>query len=84
MIQAGTLSRPQLRRLLRNTRRNLSPLQQRLAARNLYRQLAQHPEFLRARRISLYLANDGEIDPTPLLAEALRRGKQVYLPVLKP
>ena len=83
MIEAGTLSRPQLRRLLRNTRRNLSPLQQRLAARNLYRQLAQHPEFRRARRISLYLANDGEIDPALLLAEALRRGKQVYLPVLK-
>jgi len=82
MISAGTLSRPALRRQLRQARRNLSPTEQRLAARALYRQLAQHPLFRRARSIALYLPNDGEIDPGLLLQEAWRRGKSVYIPRL--
>ena len=75
-------SRQQLRRQLRAARRALTPAQQRQAAQGLYRQLAQHPLFRRARHIALYLPNDGEIDPRPLLLEAQRRGKQTYLPVL--
>lgn len=82
MFEAGTLSRPALRRQLRQARRQLSPLQQKQAARDLYRQLAQHPLFRRARDIALYLPNDGEIDPRPLLRAAQLRGKAVYLPVL--
>ncbi len=82
MIHAEQLSRPALRRLLRERRRALSPAAQRQAARQLYRQLAQHPLFRRARHIALYLPNDGEIDPALLRREALRRGKQVYLPLL--
>ena len=75
-------SRQQLRRQLRAARRALTPAQQRQAAQGLYRQLAQHPLFRRARHIALYLPNDGEIDPRPLLREAQRRGKRTYLPVL--
>ncbi|MFP9004877.1 5-formyltetrahydrofolate cyclo-ligase, partial [Pseudomonas aeruginosa] len=84
MIESQDLSRPALRRKLRQARRALSPLQQRLAARALYRQLAQHPLFRRARHIALYLPNDGEIDPRPLLRAAQKRGKATYLPVLAP
>lgn len=82
MIHADQHSRPALRRLLRAKRRALSPAAQRQAARDLYRQLAQHPLFRRARHIALYLPNDGEIDPVLLRHEAQRRGKQVYLPLL--
>jgi len=82
MIAAENLSRPALRRLLRHERRSLSPLQQRLAAQRLHRQLAQHPLFRRARHIALYLPNDGEIDPRPLLRAAQKMGKAIYLPVL--
>ena len=82
MIRAAEHSRPQLRRLLRQARNQLGPMQQRAAARALYRNLAQHPLFRRARHIGLYLAEDGEIDPRLLLEEAQRRGKAVYLPVL--
>ncbi|MDZ5603003.1 5-formyltetrahydrofolate cyclo-ligase [Pseudomonas sp. RP23018S] len=82
MTDTAPLTRPQLRRLLRNARRALTPAQQRDAARGLYRQLAQHPLFRRARHIALYLPNDGEIDPQWLLREAQRRGKRTYLPVL--
>lgn len=82
MIESAGLSRPQLRRLLRQKRRALSASAQRQAAEGLYRQLAQQPQFRRARHIALYLPNDGEIDPRPLLREAQRRGKRTYLPVL--
>ncbi len=82
MIRAEGLSRAALRRELRQARRNLSATEQRLAARRLYRQLAQHPLFRRARHIALYLPNDGEIDPRHLLQAAQRRGKATYLPVL--
>ncbi len=84
MIVAEGLSRPALRRKLRQARRQLTPAQQRLAASRLYRQLAQHPVFRRARHIALYLPNDGEIDPGLLLRAAQRRGKATYLPVLTP
>lgn len=76
------LTRSQLRQFLRNKRRSLSPSQQTQAAQQLYRQLAQHPLFCRAQHIALYIASDGEIDPSLLMREAWRRGKQVYLPVL--
>ena len=82
MIAAEGLSRSALRRKLRQSRRQLHPSQQRRAAKDLYRQLAQHPLFRRSRHIALYLPNDGEIDPRPLLLEAQRRGKATYLPVL--
>ena len=68
--------------MLRNARRQLTPAQQQRAARGLYRQLAQHPMFRKARHIALYLPNDCEIDPRPLMREAQRRGKHTYLPVL--
>ncbi|QVE19557.1 5-formyltetrahydrofolate cyclo-ligase [Pseudomonas cichorii] len=82
MTSNPTITRPQLRRQLRKARRALSPGQQRAAARGLYRQLAQHPLFRRARHVSLYLPMDGEIDPRLLLRAAQRRGKATYLPVL--
>ncbi|UUD62755.1 5-formyltetrahydrofolate cyclo-ligase [Pseudomonas seleniipraecipitans] len=83
MIDASDLTRSQLRRTLRQQRRNLPAMAQRRAALALYRQLAQHPLFRRARHVALYLANDGEIDPHLLIAAAHAHGKQVYLPVLK-
>ena len=82
MTEPAPLSRPHLRRMLRNARRALTPREQREAALGLYRQLAQHPLFRRAKHISLYLPTDGEIDPRLLLRAAQRRGKATYLPVL--
>ncbi|AZF13290.1 5-formyltetrahydrofolate cyclo-ligase [Pseudomonas sp. R2-37-08W] len=82
MTESAPLSRPQLRRMLRKARRALTPREQRQAACGLYRQLAQHPLFRRAKHISLYLPTDGEIDPRLLLRAAQRQGKATYLPVL--
>lgn len=84
MSISGTpvIHRTALRHELRSRRCSLTPFEQREASRKLQRRLISHPWFHRARSLALYLANDGEIDPQPVLEEALRRKKQVYLPVL--
>lgn len=74
MTEPALLPRPQLRRLLRQARRALTPAQQRQAAHGLFKQLAQHPLFRRAQHIALYLPNDGEIDPRLLLDIRRMRG----------
>ena len=49
-------------------------------------QIARHlwhlPALARCQRIACYLAVGGEVDCTPIMAEALARRRQVYLPVL--
>ncbi|MFQ3788605.1 5-formyltetrahydrofolate cyclo-ligase [Halomonas sp. A29] len=77
-------SRRQLRQELRRRRRALSPQQRRQADATLCQRLRQLPEVKRARRVALYLPNDGEIDPRPLIPWLTHRGVRVYLPVLKP
>ncbi|WP_245598257.1 5-formyltetrahydrofolate cyclo-ligase [Halomonas halodenitrificans] len=77
-------SRRELRRELRRRRRALTPEQRRLANQRLCRQLRRLPEVQRARRVALYLPNDGEIAPTPLIDWFRQRGARIYLPVLRP
>ncbi|MBZ5487393.1 5-formyltetrahydrofolate cyclo-ligase [Halomonas aquamarina] len=73
-----------LRRQLRRQRSALTQQQQCQAARDLCLNLKHLPEIQRARRISLYLPVNGEIDPTPLLPWLHKRNVAVYLPVLRP
>ncbi|GAA5315827.1 MAG: 5-formyltetrahydrofolate cyclo-ligase [Candidatus Pelagadaptatus aseana] len=76
--------RQKLRQELRQRRRALTGKQQQIAAQSLCRQLRNQLFFLRARHIAIYLPNDGEIDPRPLMQTALTMGKKCYLPVLYP
>ena len=78
------LDKRALRRLLRRNRLALSQHEQRLAAQRLCAQLKTLPEIHRARRLSLYLPVNGEIDPTPLLPWLRKRRVELYLPVLRP
>lgn len=76
--------RKALRRRMRQARRALSPARQRLAAINLRDRIRHQLWFRQARHIALYLPNDGEIDPTPLIRLCWQLNKKVYLPVLHP
>ncbi len=76
--------RRRLRRELRRCRRRLSAQEQRQAAERLCHRLRRLPEVQRARRVALYLPNDGEIDPTRLMPWLNARGVRVHLPVLRP
>ncbi|WP_299182160.1 5-formyltetrahydrofolate cyclo-ligase [uncultured Neptuniibacter sp.] len=76
--------RTHLRQQIRTLRRSLTPEQQQDAASALLRNLRCRQDFRRAKHIAMYLPNDGEIDPVPLIKLCWRLGKQVYLPVLHP
>ena len=67
---------------MRIARRALTAYQQTQAAQGLLRQVQKHRLYLKSRKVALYLPNDGEIDPTPLLHKALANGKNCYLQVL--
>jgi len=77
-------NRAQLRKRLRQQRRALSAKQQRLASEQLARTLLSSPLLFRAKRIAIYLAADGEIDPATFAHKAQQRGKRIYLPSLHP
>lgn len=74
----------QLRRQLRERRHALTPAQQQQASLLLLRQLMKLPQFMRAHHIALYIANDGEIDPTVIAHQLWKMEKHTYLPVLRP
>lgn len=78
------MNRRELRLAMRARRRALSARERRDAAEALRERLLAFPPLRRARRIALYLANDGELDPAPLCAALSALGKRVYLPVLNP
>ena len=75
-------SRNTLRRALRAQRNTLSAAQQLRAAQQLATRLATQPLFRVSRRIAVYLPNDGEIDPVPLMTRIWRMNKTCYLPIL--
>jgi 5-formyltetrahydrofolate cyclo-ligase len=75
-------NRKALRASLRQSRQQLSPEKQHIAARSLL-DLIGHQDFFRvAQRIAFYQVIDGEIDPQLLLDLALSEGKACFLPVL--
>lgn len=74
--------RSRLRSRMRAARRALTSPYRHRAADALAVHVARLPQFRRANRIAGYLAQDGEIDPMPLLRRAVRQGRQVSLPVI--
>lgn len=73
-----------MRREMRDKRRLLDAHSQNSHARSMTKNLGCSALFQRSKHIAFYLPNDGEIDPTPLLAKARAMGKKCYLPVLSP
>jgi len=74
--------RSTLRRTLRAQRQALSPEQQRQASARLAKHLRQNLNIHKARRIGLYLAADGELDPLPGLQGLRQRHSRWCLPAL--
>jgi len=74
----------EIRNSIREKRRALNPSQQRTASEQLAKLLCRQDFFQRAKRIGIYLANDGEIDPTPIINAAFRAKKACFLPLIDP
>lgn len=71
-----------LRRRLRDLRQHLPAEQQTTAATQLVHRVRRLPLWQPARRIALYIAADGEIDPGPLGSAARSENKQLLLPTV--
>ncbi|UZE96750.1 5-formyltetrahydrofolate cyclo-ligase [Alkalimarinus alittae] len=69
---------------MRKKRRSLSPFQQKNAAQKLTSTLTLSPFFSRSKHVAIYLANDGEIDPSVFITKLWKSNKHCYLPVLHP
>lgn len=69
---------------MRQKRRAIPAAERRQAAHQLLRQLHKLPQFLTAKRIAIYLPNDGEIDTQAVIQDLWRRKVEVFLPVLHP
>lgn len=76
-------TKPQLRLQLRNFRRAITAHDQRRAQLALIRQFLSLPNLAQARRVALYVASDGEIDPAYLAQRLINLGIEIYLPWLK-
>jgi 5-formyltetrahydrofolate cyclo-ligase len=73
-----------LRQQMRAARCALSQTAQTQHALALSSQICRSRVFSNSDRLACYLANDGEIDPQPIVERAWKMHKQVYLPVLSP
>ena len=76
--------RNQLRHMGRKRRRHLSTQEQDAAANKVEELVCNHHFYQRVKRVAFYHANDGELDPSPLLEKSLEMGKECYLPALNP
>lgn len=73
-----------IRKQLRNQRKSLSADTQFLLSEKITSILTSQTFFLRAKRVGIYLANDGEIDPSSILGICQKSAKQCFLPVVHP
>lgn len=73
-----------LRREKRALRQALSPATQQQHSQAILTQIIQDRNYRNADHIACYLANDGEVDPYPIIEHAWFSGKTVYLPILSP
>ncbi len=71
-----------LRDSLREARKQLSPAEQAAAAASLCELVLAQDFYSDARLVAFYQKIDGEIDPSPLMQQALRDGKRCFLPVV--
>ena len=73
-----------LRKTLRQQRNAMSLEKQTKHALGINQQIKKLSLFKRSKRIAVYLAEDGEIDPGFIIEDAWRSNKEIYLPVLAP
>lgn len=71
-----------IRAMMRERRRSLGPAAQQAASAGLLEQLVTLEALAAARRIGMYMASDGEIDPSAVMRWCWRRGIGAYVPVI--
>lgn len=77
-------SRQQIRQQMRDMRNTLSSSFIDQASLHLKAHIAQLTELKSVKKVALYLANDGELNPMPSIEWLWQQGIDVYIPVLHP
>ncbi len=77
-------ARSQLRKEIRQRRNALAVMEQSNAAIALTKRLSTHSQILQAKRIAIYLSNDGELSTANFIDWCWQNNKEVYLPVVHP
>ena len=77
-------ARSQLRKEIRQRRNTLSVTQQHNAGIALATNLSSHSKIQQAKRIAVYLTNDGELATAAFIDWCWLQQKEVYLPVVHP
>lgn len=77
-------NRCKIRQNIRQQRLLLTASQQEMHAKKALEHIENHPFFIQSQHMAFYVANQGEIDPEPLMKKALSLGKNCYLPILHP
>ena len=72
-----------LRDSVKSRRNSLTPAEVADASIEIARHVWHLPGMMRARRIACYFPYGREVDARPIAEEAWRRGREVFLPVLK-
>lgn len=65
-------------------RQALNYTQQRTNAQQLCMRIIRDPIYKKAQHVAVYFAQQGEISLEPLIREALKAGKAIYVPVILP
>ncbi|WP_194842544.1 5-formyltetrahydrofolate cyclo-ligase [Endozoicomonas sp. OPT23] len=76
------MDRATLRQQLRANRKALTEADQQTAATQLAELVISQPFFEQSKKVALYLASDGEINPEIVASKVWQQGKQCFLPVL--
>ena len=76
--------RNDIRQDLRHKRSQLNDVRQQEQAVLLFEKLTEQKEVTNAKKIAIYLANDGELDTSPFINWCWTNKVSVYLPVIHP
>ncbi|MEW5559190.1 5-formyltetrahydrofolate cyclo-ligase [Enterobacter asburiae] len=84
LVSDTSSARQNIRQIIRQRRRALTPDQQQLFAGQAAHRMMIYPPVVMAKTVAVFLSFDGELDTQPLIEQLWKSGKQVYLPVLHP
>lgn len=77
-------TRSHLRKSIRLRRNALSEKEQIQAGLALTQRLAEHNKIKKAKKVAIYLSNDGELSTSMFIEWCWQENKEVYLPVVHP
>lgn len=77
------MNKVQLRKYVTNIISNIPEKEKQSQSQIVFRKLIEHPKYINAKRLSIYLSTENEIDTKPLLKHAFENHKQCFIPLVR-